>query len=216
MDKDTKEGQTHSFNDGCGEPAHNDMTNKDKKDNKVCCKHCYRYEDNTCFHVDCTCHQKENKCCEKCHCNEQCALRGAENCCHNGICPCHQEAKEPNFDPRMAIEVTIEDWEENLRSLWQTTRENQGKYKKVKDFIHTQKQLSYKEGESKKGEAKRVAYMRGYDEARTSLIQELIEGVDNMAKKRFANGIINAKEDRGYNQALSEVLTLLKSKLAEK
>ena len=26
--KDTKEGQTHSFNDGCGEPEHND-----KKDN---------------------------------------------------------------------------------------------------------------------------------------------------------------------------------------
>ena len=26
MFKDTKEGQTHSFNDGCGEPQHNDMT----------------------------------------------------------------------------------------------------------------------------------------------------------------------------------------------
>ena len=26
MFKDTKEGETHSFNDGCGEPQHNDMT----------------------------------------------------------------------------------------------------------------------------------------------------------------------------------------------
>ena len=26
MFKDTKEGETHSYNDGCGEPQHNDMT----------------------------------------------------------------------------------------------------------------------------------------------------------------------------------------------
>lgn len=31
MFKDTKEGQTHSYNDGCGEPEHNDMSFIEKK-----------------------------------------------------------------------------------------------------------------------------------------------------------------------------------------
>ena len=31
MFKDTSEGQTHSFNDGCGEPAHNSPMNQDTK-----------------------------------------------------------------------------------------------------------------------------------------------------------------------------------------
>ena len=29
MFKDSPEGQTHSWNDGCGEPAHNSMTNNE-------------------------------------------------------------------------------------------------------------------------------------------------------------------------------------------
>jgi len=31
MMKDTPEGQTHSFNDGCGDPAHNFIEDFDKK-----------------------------------------------------------------------------------------------------------------------------------------------------------------------------------------
>lgn len=31
MFKDTKNGETHSYNDGCGEPAHNDMTEQPQK-----------------------------------------------------------------------------------------------------------------------------------------------------------------------------------------
>lgn len=48
-------------------------------------------------------------CCDRCHCNKDCILQGAENCCHNGNCPCHKDSTpslsegegwEKDFDER--------------------------------------------------------------------------------------------------------------------
>jgi uridine kinase len=40
----------------------------------------------------------------------------------------------------------IDNWKEELRSLWQTTRENEGKYEKVLAFIESEKKRSYEQG----------------------------------------------------------------------
>ncbi len=33
---------------------------------------------------------EKEECCKKCHCNEGCALKGRDNCCHDGYCECHK------------------------------------------------------------------------------------------------------------------------------
>ncbi len=142
---------------------------------------------------------------------EKCA--GCDKCSHcmYDYCPCHQETIEPNFDPRMAIEVTIEDWEDILENLG-LFYEDEGRYligmhgdsdctrkvKELKDLIYTQKQLS-----------------------RTSLIQELSKEMEELLiemLKEEANTPLN-KRKNGWDKILEikpRVLTLLKSKLAEK
>ncbi len=46
MFKELTEGQTHSYNDGCGDINHN------------CCKECYETKDKICCMPSCKCHQE--------------------------------------------------------------------------------------------------------------------------------------------------------------
>ena len=54
MFKESKEGQTHSWNDGCGEPAHNQRSAE-------CCEWCRGYLEGSCIKVDCKCHPAVEK-----------------------------------------------------------------------------------------------------------------------------------------------------------
>ena len=45
MFKETSEGQTHSFNDGCGEPEHNKDMKKEKISGKMMGKKPFRVQD---------------------------------------------------------------------------------------------------------------------------------------------------------------------------
>ncbi len=145
-------------------------------------------------------------------------------------CPCHQEDRALTDAAGIGItdvgepKETIEDWEKEFDEFY-TLPENMipgpQREKAIKSFIHTQKQLSYKEGQKNPQASNATEVMlkirdEGMYEAlnklwtkniRTSLIQELIGNLEIME--------LSGKKE-GYEQALDSVLTLLKSKLAEK
>ena len=98
------------------------------------------------------------------------------------------------------------DWEESLRSLWQTTRENQGKYGKVKSLFHQTIQAE-----------REKAFMVGHKvwdgkweaakEAERSRIVGIAEGM--MIRNQVPES--NAYwEHIGFNRAIDSLITRIK------
>jgi len=82
------------------------------------------------IHTD-TPNQDQSKCCPLCHCDSKCALKGAENCCHNGSCGCHSpkssetslEKLDRELDDAMK-ESDQSGWEEKWYALYPKDHEN--------------------------------------------------------------------------------------------
>lgn len=80
------------------------------------------------------------------------------------------------------------DWKEELRSLWQVTRENQGKYAKVKSFIENL--LAEREGE----------------------LMKTLDGLKEVYRSDGENHLEGDEKDHAdseRNEVLDEVLSLL-------
>ena len=101
---------------------------------KPCCDKCRLPSSivrtlDSCKNLNCPCHRPTPS---GEHTNKACGAKCVQgvislSCAgwrHSFPCPCKCHTPTPSAS-----------WEEELRSLWQTTRENQGKYQKVKELI---------------------------------------------------------------------------------
>ncbi len=239
--KDLPEGETHSYNDGCGEPAHNDMLN-----NKQECKYCQAYKSHSC------CWEQGEK--------SACGIPVEKHarCC---LCECRHTPKEQESKYEEVMRVSNEtaavaharmyappkepmdkpaesNWEEefdkNFLMLMQGTKIeffDMVEYKdKLKSFISKIRQEAIDQAYSE-GLVKGIwdSDIEKIKDARQSLLKELEEEIGGRKKIIKWNKVedgeecdtcsimpaeaeINGHYCQTYNSAIDDILSILKGK----
>jgi hypothetical protein len=90
--RDTPDGQTHSFNDGCGEPLHNSPD-------------LIQYQEDVDAGVDMSTPQHDSRN-EKCVRNKECAFAHLQRCPQHD-CSCHQDRIQADKESAKAIRAIM-------------------------------------------------------------------------------------------------------------